>query len=81
MRFLCRLRGGKAEAGDGGTGVFAVFNLGSQPVDVELPGAPDSTPLAGHGFDAAHTAQRDGARLSLPGYGAYFGQVQASAQR
>jgi alpha-glucosidase len=69
------------EAGDGGPGVFAVFNLGAQAVDVELPGAPDSTPLAGHGFDAAHTARREGARLSLPGWGAYFGQLQSSAQR
>jgi alpha-glucosidase len=69
------------EAGDSGPGVIAVFNLGAKPIEVELPNAPASTPIAGHGFDAAHVGRRDGVRLSLPGYGAYFGQVEQPAQR
>ncbi|WKB52964.1 alpha-glucosidase family protein [Eleftheria terrae] len=56
-----------------GAPVLALFNLGGQAVTLELPDAPASQALDGHGFAAAQVGQRQGARFTLPPYGAYFG--------
>lgn len=55
-----------------GDAVLALFNLGSEPVSFELPQAPASVALDGHGFAGAH---RQAQRFTLPAYGAYFGKM------
>lgn len=65
------------EAGTSGPGVLAVFNLGAKTVDVVLGTAPATVALSGHGFDDAHTGTRDGTCFTLPGHGAYYGELRA----
>jgi alpha-glucosidase len=60
-------------AGDTSPAVLAVFNLGAQPVAVDLPSAPATETLEGHGFDGALQGRRHGSRFELPAYGAWFG--------
>ncbi|MCW7540938.1 alpha-glucosidase family protein [Aquabacterium sp. A7-Y] len=64
-----------------GKPLLALFNLGKEAVTLELPDAPASRALDGHGFDALQCGQRDGHRFTLPAYGAYFGEASAAPRR
>jgi hypothetical protein len=46
-----------------------VFNLGAAPAQLDAPAALG--PVTGHGFEA----ELQGAIITLPGYGAFFGAV------
>jgi alpha-glucosidase len=54
----------------GDSAVIGVFNLGPEPLPYALPRR--FRPLAGHGLEGAAL---DGRRLSLPGWGGFFGQT------
>ncbi|PWF46768.1 alpha-amylase family glycosyl hydrolase [Massilia glaciei] len=56
---------------DGEAGVLAVFNIGPLPVSFTLAAARGATALAGHGM----AGSVDGDRVTLPGFGAWFGSV------
>jgi alpha-glucosidase len=55
-----------------GDSLLAVFNLGHDAVSLELPQAPQTMALHGHGFEGA---RREGQHFTLPAYGAYFGKM------
>ncbi|MBX3619174.1 MAG: alpha glucosidase [Rhizobacter sp.] len=61
--------------GRDGASLLAVFNLGAQAIDIELPAVPATQDLHGHGFDGPLQATRHGKRLALPPHGAYFGEL------
>ena len=50
-------------------GIVAVFNLGPEPVVLDLPQVQGAVALAGHGLHGSV----DGSTVSLPAYGAWFG--------
>ena len=50
-------------------GVLAVFNLGAQPVSVDLPAFAGARALDGHGLPGS----MEGSTVTLPAYGAWFG--------
>ena len=52
--------------------VLAVFNLGGDAVDINLPAAEHAESLTGHGLPGLH----HGATISLPAYGGWFGIVK-----
>jgi alpha-glucosidase len=56
---------------EGHPGVLAVFNLGPDAVNCELPQAAGATALAGHGLQGTVS----GTSVSLPPYGAWFGTM------
>lgn len=60
-----------ANAGHGDT-LLALFNLGQDAVSLELPQAPQTIAVDGHGFEGA---RREAQRFTLPAYGAYFGKM------
>ncbi|WP_245876466.1 alpha-glucosidase family protein [Caldimonas caldifontis] len=60
-----------ANAGHGDT-LLALFNLGQDAVSLELPHAPQTIAVDGHGFEGA---RREAQRFTLPAYGAYFGKM------
>jgi alpha-glucosidase len=51
--------------------VIAVFNLSAEAVTFDLPAALPAADLSGHGL----AGMREGARISMPGYGAWFGSL------
>jgi alpha-glucosidase len=53
----------------GQPGIIALFNLGSAAVSFELPQVAGAAALAGHGLPGSV----DGAQVTLPPYGAWFG--------
>ena len=53
-----------------GERLLAVFNLGIEPVQIELPCSVE--PLNGHGFEGA---QCKGLTLNLPAWGGFFGRL------
>jgi alpha-glucosidase len=57
----------------GAPAMLAAFNLSSQAVDFEWPDAAGAEDLGGHGLPGG----RQGARVALPPYGAWYGTVKA----
>jgi alpha-glucosidase len=55
-----------------GNALLALFNLGHDTMSIELPQAPQTVAVEGHGFTGA---RREGRRFTLPAYGAYFGKM------
>jgi alpha-glucosidase len=55
-----------------GDALLALFNLGHDTMSIELPQAPQTVAVEGHGFTGA---RREGQRFTLPAYGAYFGKM------
>ncbi|MGZ8302615.1 MAG: alpha-glucosidase [Telluria sp.] len=53
----------------GHPGVLAVFNLGPEPVEFDLPQAAGAAAMSGHGLEG----NVDGARVTLPAFGGWFG--------
>lgn len=51
--------------------LLCAFNLGPEPAEVAAPAGLQAA--EGHGF----TSRRDGGRIALPGYGAFFGALEA----
>jgi alpha-glucosidase len=52
--------------------VIAVFNLGDVAVEVDLPAAAEAVQLEGYGLPGTQA----GARISLPAYGGWFGELR-----
>ena len=67
----------RPEAGQTAAAILAVFNLGSEPIEVDLGDAPATRALQGHGFEGSLLASRSGQRLTLPAHAAYFGEMIA----
>jgi alpha-glucosidase len=67
----------RPEAGQSAPAILAVFNLGREPIDVDLGDAPATRALQGHGFEGSMLASRTGQRLTLPAHAAYFGEIIA----
>ncbi|WP_457329110.1 alpha-glucosidase [Rhizobacter sp. P5_C2] len=63
------------EAGVEGASLLCVFNLGGEPISVDLD-APASTVVATQ-LDAALQGTRSGRRFALPAHGLYFGELAA----
>jgi alpha-glucosidase len=59
---------------DQASAMLAAFNLSDQPVDFEWLDAAGAEDLKGHGLPGS----RQGARVALPPYGAWYGTVKAS---
>jgi alpha-glucosidase len=57
----------------GHPGVLAAFNLSAEPVSFDWPQAAGADDLNGHGLPGS----RNGASVTLPPYGAWFGTVKA----
>lgn len=55
----------------GHAGVVAVFNLGTRPVELELPQVAGATAMTGHGLQGSVS----GTKVSLPAYGGWFGSI------
>ncbi|RJG22401.1 alpha-amylase family glycosyl hydrolase [Massilia cavernae] len=55
----------------GHPGVIAVFNLGPEPMDFDLPQISGAAAMSGHGLEGSV----DGTRVTLPAYGGWFGTV------
>jgi alpha-glucosidase len=56
----------------GHASVIAVFNLGDVAVEVDLPAAAEAVQLEGYGLPGTQA----GARISLPAYGGWFGELR-----
>jgi alpha-glucosidase len=52
--------------------VLAAFNLSDKPVSFDWPQAAGAADLEGHGLPGG----REGATVTLPPYGAWFGTIK-----